>query len=383
MKVVEALVHSTSRPASGTEPGDGAGVAGSTGTGGLVVVSPAPRAAWTALLAADEHAVADQSPAWIDALCAGGRYLDASRLYRLADGREFVLPLVGRAGHLAGAVPARLPRRWWSPPPAWGFGGLVGPGLDAGVVAAVLVDLQAQGALRISLRPDPLRAEAWAAAGGPGIVRVPRLAHVVDLRDGHDGVDRAITKSARRGVRLAERAGVTVRTEHSGALLGVHYDLYLTSVRRWARRQHEPASLALWRARSRDPLGKLEAIARQLGDRFCHHVAYHEGRPVASAICVVGRSAHDTRGAMDRELAHPVRANDLLQAHALHHAVDHGCRHYHLGESGGSSSLAQFKEKFGARAVPYHEIRLERLPLTAADTLVRAAVKRAIGFRDA
>jgi len=171
--------------------------------------------------------------------------------------------------------------------------------------------------------------------------------------------------------------------EHSAALLGVHYELYLSSVRRWAHHQHEPASLALRRARSRDPLAKLEAMARHLGHRFCHHVAFHQGRPVASAIVVVGRSAHDTRGAMDRGLAGPVRANDLLQAYALHHAVDHGCRHYHLGESGGSSSLAHFKEKFGARALPYDEIRLERLPITSADTMIRTAVKRAIGFRDA
>ena len=45
-------------------------------------------------------------------------------------------------------------------------------------------------------------------------------------------------------------------------------------------------------------------------------------------------------------------------------------RSYHLGESGASRSLAHFKEKFGARPVPYAEYRLERLPLTRAGAVL-------------
>jgi len=261
--------------------------------------------------------------------------------------------------------------------------GIPGAGLDRGVVAAVLQDLASLGALRISVRPDPLHADVWAGAASAHVTRLPRYAHVVDLGEGHEAVDRAFSKSARRGVRQAVRAGVTIRTEHTGALLGVHYALYLSSVQRWAVRQREPLALARWRASRRDPLAKLEAMARCLGPAFCQHVAYHDGRPVASAIVLLGASAHDTRGAMDRDLAAPVYANDLLQAHALHHAVDQGCRFYHLGESAGSASLAHFKEKFGARGYAYAEIRMERLPLTSADAFARHAVKRAIGFRDA
>jgi hypothetical protein len=53
-----------------------------------------------------------------------------------------------------------------------------------------------------------------------------------------------------------------------------------------------------------------------------------------------------------------------------------------MGESGGSSSLAFYKEKFGARPIPYAEYRIERLPLSAADAVLRDLIKRAIGFRD-
>jgi hypothetical protein len=47
----------------------------------------------------------------------------------------------------------------------------------------------------------------------------------------------------------------------------------------------------------------------------------------------------------------------------------------------GAESLAHFKESFGARALPYHGYRLERLPLTKVDRASRQLVKRMIRMR--
>ena len=55
---------------------------------------------------------------------------------------------------------------------------------------------------------------------------------------------------------------------------------------------------------------------------------------------------------------------------------------FHMGESGESESLARYKEKFGARPIPYAEHRIEHLPATSIATSARTVVKRAIGFRD-
>lgn len=66
--------------------------------GGMQVVTPAPRPLWRRLLDADTDALADHGPEWIDAMCDDGRYVDASRLYELPDGRRFVLPLTRRRG---------------------------------------------------------------------------------------------------------------------------------------------------------------------------------------------------------------------------------------------------------------------------------------------
>ena len=68
--------------------------------------------------------------------------------------------------------------------------------------------------------------------------------------------------------------------------------------------------------------------------------------------------------------------------HAIRSACASEAGAFHLGESGGSASLADYKERFGAQAVDYPELRLERLPITRADHLARTVVKRAIGFRE-
>ena len=131
--------------------------------GEIQVVTPAPRPLWRRLFDADTDALADHGPEWIDAVCDDGRYVDASRLYELPDGRRFVLPLTRRRG-MAGVG------GWLAcHPPAWGIGGLVGPGADAGVVTAVLADLRQVGAARTWIRPNPLHAAQWAvAARQPG-----------------------------------------------------------------------------------------------------------------------------------------------------------------------------------------------------------------------
>ncbi len=340
------------------------------------VQHPAPRAAWGQVLADDEMSLADHSPAWMDAMCATGRYHDVSRHYRWADGRQFVLPMVARA---------RLPSTrsiLMSPPPAWGIGGLIGTDQDREVVQAVVDDVAGLGAIRVQIRPDPLRAELWATAYHQNLIRIPRYAHVADLNGTEQELLAGFTKHARRDVRRAKQVGVEVRTVHGGGLLHEHYRLYLLSVERWAAHQNEPLPMARWRARRRDPLRKLQSMAAHLGQGFCHHVAYLDGQAIASNIVLSGPVAHGTRSAMDHDLAGPARAGDALLETEVLHARSHGSHHFQLGESGRSPSLAHFKEKCGAVGRDYDEIRIERVPLTAIDATARSVVKRAIRFRD-
>ena len=124
----------------------------------MQVITPAPREEWRAALAGDSQALPEHAPEWIDALCADGRYTDASRYYVLDDGRTFVLPLVARRG------PLGLGGWLQCFPPSWGIGGLVGADADADVLRAVLADLRGTRSQRIGLRPDPTRWAQWSEA---------------------------------------------------------------------------------------------------------------------------------------------------------------------------------------------------------------------------
>lgn len=343
------------------------------------VVSPAPRRAWQRLYEADPTGLVSQSPAWTDGVCASGAYRDGSRLYRLSDGREMVLPLV---------VPTRLSRlvvSAGSMPAAYGFGGLLAEAaIDAASVQLVWADLQSNPLLRLRVRPNPLSFAAWCSGTPATVDREPRTAHVLDLEGGFDTVwtDRFDSRT-RWGVRRAEREGLKVVRSTDPRQLDAFSDLFARSVGRWARKQNEPLWLADLRARRRDPMSKFATIARHCGDAFNLWVAWQGDEPVAAIIVLQAANAHYTRGVMNQELAGPTRANDLLHRRAIESACEAGCRSYHMGETGDSESLARFKRRFGAVAVDYEEYFSERLPYRRADRLARSAVKRIIGFKDA
>ncbi len=223
------------------------------------VQSPAPRAEWRAVLAADPDALACQSPEWLDAVCRDGHFEDASRLYEGADGQPIVLPLARHRGFLTSALAPQ-----GSMPEAWGMGGvLVGTEPTVADIRRVVADLRTLPALRTTVRPNPLHAAAWdAATRGARAVRIPRRAHVLDLAGGADVVwSNRFASSARRAVRKAERSGLEVRCGVSPAALSDYRRLFDLSVARWAEAQHEPLPLARLRARRRDPPAKLARVA--------------------------------------------------------------------------------------------------------------------------
>jgi hypothetical protein len=341
--------------------------------------SPAPRETWRELLSLDPFAVETQTPEWADAMVESRRFVDASRLYEFADGRRAVLPLLRR--RLVGVTVSEA-----SNPLHCGVGGAVAPdGPQAEEVAAVLADL---GRSRVAVRsflPHPLVAGAWADAWSqaepPGGIVVARRAHSIDLDGGMDAASARFGKLTRRGVRHAERSGVTVECGTAGRLVDEFYDLMELATRRWARIQHEPPWLALRRLHQREPRSKFRAVGRHLGDRMQIWLARVDGRPIATLLVLRGANAYYLRGAMDEEMRNH-RANDLLHVRVLEDACAAGCRFYYLGDSGWSDNLARYKERLGGRPYEYAEYRSERVPVTRAERVVKGAVKRVIGFKD-
>ncbi|MFF5044066.1 GNAT family N-acetyltransferase [Streptomyces nigra] len=347
-------------------------------TGPARVTTPVPRSLWWEIAAGDPDCRVTQTPAWLDCLCAEGHHRDAGRLYEFDDGTRVVLPLTGT--HRPGPLDAL--ESW---PGGWGIGGPVVQG-DAvpGTARAVYADLLREPAFRVGLRLRPGDGDMWAAAAPAAFRTQPHTTQVVDLTGGIDSVRRGYHSQVRRDVRRAERMDVEVEVDCTGRLAPVFYGLYEKSIERWAGRQHEPLALARLRRRRDFPDSRLATVAERLGESCAIWVAWYQGMPCASIVVLRhARHAKYWRGAMDRELAHPCRANALLHHLAIEDACAAGCDRYDMGDSAPGSSLAHYKANFGAASLSSPRCLRERLPLSAAEHALRETVKRVIRFQDA
>jgi hypothetical protein len=353
----------------------------SAAAGRPTVTSPVPRAVWESLLRADPGAVVSQSLAWHDAVLAGGRYHDASLLYEFPSGRQVVLPMARPRG-----VPA-----WAATTASWprdgGIGGPISSGGDIGPAeaAAVLADVAGRRTLATEIQLRPGASAAWLSQARQFRVEECRLqCYVLSLAGGFERVwqDR-FRGTARTAVRKAERAGLEVEVDRSGRLLPQFWELHEKSIRRWAAMQHEPVWLTRWRTTRATPLAMLAAVAECFGTSCSVWLARSKGDPVAAIIVLSsGAYAKYWKGAMDKQQAGPLRANELLHRLAIQDACQRGYRCYDMGWTRPASPLAAFKEKLGATPHVAYTLRAERVPLRAARGAGTNLVKRAIGFRD-
>jgi CelD/BcsL family acetyltransferase involved in cellulose biosynthesis len=358
----------TARP-SGQPPQDG--------HRDLHVVSPAPRDVWHELLSADPGAMPTQTPEWTDWVCRTRGRTDASRLYEFPDGRRLLLPLLARTA--AGvAVTAE------SMPYGFGYGGplVAGGRVTLTEARTVLADLARRPVLRAGLVPNPLAAGIFEGTAPPSTVRVPFLAHVLDLEGGFDQVWRKRYRpDIRKNVRRASRQPLVIRHAggdgDAGDVVDTFAELNRRSVDRWAQQRGQP----LWLARAvesrRDRTKQLSSAIPALGSMLTSWTAHLHGEPVAAYVLLrCGERAHAWMSAMDTELARRTDAGALLQSLAIEDACGTGARWFLMGEAAAGSGVAVFKERFGAEAVPYTALRFERLPLTSADRRLRAIAGR-------
>lgn len=327
----------------------------------LKVTSPAPRDVWLELAEEDRQASVFQTPEWVSCICEAGGYVDASRLYHTSSGRQLVLPMV-RSPHMRGrlAREASLPR-------FWGTGGVVSKGdLHDEDVADVFSDLASTAGLLMSLRPHFTQAAAWEKARPAAFTPVPHLVHVLALDGGFGRVwQERFDRSARGGVRKAERMNLRVEVDTSGRLIPQFYDLYLRWHERRARDGGTSPVLARHLAARHEPMRKFTTVARRLQEACSVWVAWHEGVPIASVITLVhGDHSYYWRGFSDRDAAARTRVNDLLQSLIIEESCAAGRRYYNMGESGGVASLMDFKRKFGAQPTHIQEFRYERFPFS-------------------
>ncbi len=247
-------------------------------------------------------------------------------------------------------------------PKGWGFGGIVTPGREptGDDVRAVAASLAHRGVRLARLRPPPSQDAAFAASGLTwGRVEVNH-SYAIDLRRGWPAVSAGFSSSVRRAVRKAERSGVVVERLTDPEAVREFHRLYDLSVLRWAAQTRVPDRVMQLRAMRAEPLSKYDAVLGELGEDCGIWLARHEDAVVGSLVVLSHSGEHAYwRGAMDIDLAGPVRANDLLQASAIEHACRQGADRYAMGLTQPGSGLARFKSGFGAEVEVSHEYVLE------------------------
>lgn len=345
------------------------------------VTNPVPRPIWESLLRSDRDVAVTQSLAWYDAVLASGRYQDASVLYEFSSGHQVAMPL---------ASPHRVPA--WAAtaaswPGEWGVGGPISKDghITPAEAAAVLADLARRRTLATEIRLRPRAPSPWLSGCCQFKIRRSHLQfHELDLAGGFPAVwqDR-FRGTARTAVRKAERAGVEIEVDRSGRLLPEFFGLFESSIQRWAVMQHEPAWLTRRRTMRSTQPRMVASVAQHFGTCCAIWVARRKGEPLAAIIVLSAcGSAKYWKGAMNKQLAGPLRANELLHRMAIEEACEHGYRSYDMGLTRPASPLAAFKEKLGAVPSEAYSLRLERLPVEAARDASRNLVKKMIGFRD-
>jgi hypothetical protein len=334
-----------------------------------------PRDAWEAVLKSDPNGNVHQSPAWVDAICATGAYVDASRLYESPDGRQLILPMVRRSGL------SRLLPIVESMPAPWGTGGILASNGDLRPedVSAVLDDLRSGTTARIRIRPETAALTPWRAAQIPSGIRVEtQVKSVVDLHGGFGQVWARFKGAARTAIRKAERSGLEVDSGCGNDYAHEYYRLYRSWVERRARERGLPTSIMLKRAERAEPLRKFLTVSDMLGPSCRFWLARHEGTAVAAAITLVhGTHATYWRSFSQKSAAAPVSANNLLQKHMIEYASELGCADYNMGWS-GTQSLLDYKRSFGAVTLDfpvysYDLINLPGLGSTARTLAARVA----------
>ena len=363
---------------SARTPGGEASV--TAGDGRPRVTSPVPREVWAALLRSDGEAVVTQSLAWHDTVLACGRYQDTSVLYEFPSGQRVVLPLARPRRALAWAATAAS----W--PGGWSVGGPISEDghIAPAEAAAVLADVARRRTLATEIRLRPAAPGPWLDEKGPFKIEENRLKdYVLDLDGGFATVwQHKFRGNVRTGVRRAEHSGLEVEVDRSGRLLPEFFGLYETSIQRWAVMQHEPVWLTRWRTTRTTQPKILASVARHFGTDCAVWMARWKGEPAAAIIMLTyGAYAKYWRGAMNKQLAGPARANELLHRLAVEDACQHGCRYYDMGTARPGSQLAFFKEKLGAVPHTLYVLRTERLPVNAMRGASQTLVKKMMGFR--
>lgn len=189
-----------------------------------------------------------------------------------------------------------------------------------------------------------------------GFLSIPSATFVVELRQSSEVLWRNLKKNTRRGVKKAERSGVSVVEAEKWPEWGSYYDLYLYQC--W-RKHVRPRSIRLHRAIF-DFLLPEEKVKL--------FVARRRNKLIAGTMSLVtSHEMVDYEGASDSRYLN-LYPNNAVQWYAMCWAKDQGIKYYDFGgalwepdETSFLYGVHMFKSQWGGKLKRYNSLALNKL----------------------
>lgn len=298
-------------------------------------VDPTTDPRWAAFVASHPNGLAFHHPAWLATLADTFDFAPVHLACEDEHGAlHGVLPLFYRRGLLRG-------RQLWSLP----YTPIAGPLARSRAAVGALV----RAAAELAGDTAGQRLQIHSELPDLAVNDVPFLRvdwypnYVIDLPDRSEAL--RFSKSRRRGIAKAVRAGVRVRDAERVTDVHAWYDLYVQTLRRLG---HPPLPLSLfeaaWTHMRSQGLLRLLLAERSAGGRT---------ELLAGAVLLHGSTTVTDQFAADRVDARQYHPSDLILGQAINQAWEAGYRRYDLGSAApDQTGLQQFKEVWGARARP-------------------------------
>lgn len=200
-----------------------------------------------------------------------------------------------------------------------------------------------------------------------------RTAHILSLDAPFDELFAAFSESHRRSIAKGRDKGVTTRRGESLDDYRAYYGAYEASLERWGES-----------ATSRYPWTLFEQgwrLSREYPNRIALWLAEREERILAGAwmFCWNGVTSYWHGAARDESLE--VSATHVLMSDIIADACERGFRIFDMGSSGGHAGVAEFKRRFGARAVEFQQ-RIGEGPLATGLRSVQSLLRKILPGKD-
>jgi len=301
------------------------------------LVDPTTDPRWAEFVTSHPDGLAFHHPAWLATLADTFGFAPFHLACEDERGTVHgVLPLVYRRGLLRG-------RQLWSLPYTPLAGPLARSRAALGALVHAAVDLAEQAAgQRLQLHSDL----PDLTVRDVSFLRVDWYPnYVIDLSDRSEAP--RFSKSRRRGIAKAVRAGVQVRDADRVSDVHAWYDLYVRTLRRLG---HPPLPLTLFEAAWTHM--RSQGLLRLL---LAERVAGGRTELLAGAVVLHGTTTVTDQYTADRLDARQYHPSDMILGQAIYQAWEAGYRRYDLGSvDPDQTGLRQFKEVWGARPRPLY-----------------------------